>query len=168
MTVRYGPLAEGDVESVWPWLLTHLRWHLRHWSDRVGLDWTDDDIERRFTEGRLIHQEWTQIYTNASADDGFVEVARGSDGRLLGLVFAEARHDRYLGQRIGVLSWLFVDSAHRGTGIGEALMAHAMDWMRERGLAGAEVFVTAGNEAAVRRYLEDGFTVVDHRMLVRL
>ena len=166
--VRYGPLDDDDVHTAWPWLQTHLRWHLRHWSDHVGLGWTDDDIEKRFSEGRLIHQEWTQIRTNADADDGFVEVARNDDDRAVGLVFAEARHDRYLGQKIGVLSWIFVDDAYRGTGVGRALMDHALSWMREQGLAGAEVFVTAGNVGAVKRYLRDGFKVVDHRMLVDL
>lgn len=166
--LRYGPLDDDDVVHVWPWLQTHLRWHLRHWSDHVGLGWSDDDIERRFTEGRLIHQEWTQIRTNADADDGFVEVVRNETDLPVGLVFAEARHDRYLGQQIGVLSWIFVRDEYRGTGVGEALMDHAMAWMRDRGLAGAEVFVTAGNVGAVRRYLKDGYRVVDHRMLVDL
>lgn len=163
MTVELTDLQPDDVERIWPWLIEHLRWHLRTWSEALDLGWDDQAIDARMRAGRLVEGEWVQVCTAAEDDASLVRVAR-VDGVVVGLVVADRRHDRYLGLDLGVLSWIYVDPAHRGTGVGTALMDEATGWMAREGLRASEVFLAASNEAAVRRYRAHGYRVVDHRM----
>jgi len=167
VAVTCTPLRDGDVRTVWPWLEDHLRWHLQAWGRAVGRTWTEAALDAHIRDRRLVEAEWSQIHARADEPDVRVRVAR-ADQAVVGLAFSQIRTDRYLGARLGVLSWLFVAPQHRGQGVGEVLMDDALGWMREEGVVGAEVFVTAENRAALGRYRAHGLTVVDHRMLVGL
>ena len=61
-------------------------------------------------------------------------------------------HEEY-GHVIGML----VDEAHRGRGIGKALLACAIDWARERGLPHVSLLVFPHNERAIALYRSAGF-----------
>lgn len=163
MALSLTSLEPDDVEQIWPWLVEHLKWHLRCWSDALDLGWDDEAIDVRMRAGRLVEGEWVQVCTAAEDDSALVRVAR-VDGEAVGLVVADRRHDRYLGLDLGVLSWIYVSPAHRRAGVGTALMDEAMGWMEREGLRASEVFVTAANEAAISRYRAQGYRVVDHRM----
>lgn len=164
MDLPLTPLNSDDVQQIWPWLQQHLRWHLAHWAAQANLDWSDDDVERRIVDGRLVQREWAALLGASAAPDAVVRVLRRGD-RAVGVVHAEERPDRYLGVNVGVLSWLHVAEAERGRGYARPLVEAATAWFQERKLTLAEVFVTAENEAAVKAYARGGFAVVDHRML---
>lgn len=57
-----------------------------------------------------------------------------------------------------------VAPAHRGKGIGKALIAAVGDWAKERGLAYVELTVLAQNQRAIRLYEELGFTDASRTM----
>lgn len=57
----------------------------------------------------------------------------------------------------GEVAEVYVDAAHRGRGIGEALVDRAVRIFRERGVTLAYVWTRPDNEAAVRLYRSAGF-----------
>ena len=57
----------------------------------------------------------------------------------------------------GEVAEVYVDAAHRGRGIGEALVDRAVRLFRERGVTLAYVWTRPDNEAAVRLYRSAGF-----------
>ena len=57
----------------------------------------------------------------------------------------------------GEVAEVYVDAAHRGRGIGEALVERAVRLFRERGVTLAYVWTRPDNEAAVRLYRSAGF-----------
>ena len=57
----------------------------------------------------------------------------------------------------GEVAEVYVDSAHRGRGVGEALLDSAVRLFRERGVTLAYVWTRPDNEAAVRLYRSAGF-----------
>ena len=57
----------------------------------------------------------------------------------------------------GEVAEVYVDSSHRGRGIGEALVDRAVRLFRERGVTLAYVWTRPDNEAAVRLYRSAGF-----------
>ncbi|MPZ99320.1 MAG: GNAT family N-acetyltransferase [Dehalococcoidia bacterium] len=56
------------------------------------------------------------------------------------------------------LHWIHLDPAYVGTGIGRALMAHALDDLRERGYRAVVLWVLEGNARARRFYEIGGWT----------
>jgi ribosomal protein S18 acetylase RimI-like enzyme len=68
---------------------------------------------------------------------------------------------------LGGVDELLVSSAHRGRGVGRALMAHAEAHYRERGAAGMQLTVRDGNKEAQALYDSLGYTVVHRRVRMR-
>jgi len=82
----------------------------------------------------------------------FVALRRG---RVVGVI-TEYLHDPY-GHTIGML----VDEAHRGCGIGTALLGRLIDWARERRVPHVSLLVFAHNERALALYRKFDFVEVD-------
>lgn len=61
-------------------------------------------------------------------------------------------HDEY-----GYVLGMLVDEAHRGKGIGKALLEHATAWAREKGLPHISLLVFPHNERALQLYRSAGF-----------
>jgi GNAT superfamily N-acetyltransferase len=156
-----------DKPAVYAWLRAFLRWHLESFSRAAGLQWSAAQIDERIDRGGLLEREWQAL---AAASQGEVElVAVVREGtRAVGIVHASEQQDRYLGLRLGVLSWIFVEPVSRGSGASDLLLQAARDWMKERGLTVAEVFVTADNAAALALYRRHRFAIADHRLITRL
>ena len=57
-----------------------------------------------------------------------------------------------------------VDEAHRGTGLGRALLAAAEEAVRARGATALELNVFGGNARAIRLYETSGYRVVTQQM----
>lgn len=147
-------LRPEDAPIVKSWLRTYLTEHLSWWQEAYG----------RAPEGsldELVEKNWHNLI-EASIGDQCVRVV---DGPLSGIIFAEKRHESYMGFDIGVLSWIYVDPAVRGQGVSHRLMKAAHEWMDKQGVQGRQVYVTAANEAAVKLYQRHGYRVVDYRML---
>ena len=142
------------------WLAAYLAEHQAWWTRAYGQAPVS-------TVSELVARDWHDLESAASDAERLVAVAE-QGGAPLGIVQAKTRVDRYMGFRVGVLDWIYVDAAARGRGVSGRLMAHALAWMDTQEVRGREVFVTAENASAVALYRRHGFTVVDFRLLAPL
>ena len=90
--------------------------------------------------------------------DALVLVAE-RDGSIEGYLYAgiEPRNWKELREEAGFVHDILVDDAARGRGTGEALMAAAFDWMRERGVPRVVLWTAAGNTRARQLFERLGF-----------
>ncbi len=162
--MRLTRLLPEDEPALRVWMRRFLHEHLRWWSEAYGLGWSEAAIAGHILGHDLVERDWQGLLAAARAyDDHFVAVAREGD-RPLGAVWARTDTHAYLRVEIGVISWLYVTPEARGAGAGGVLVDEALGWMRSRGLRRAELFVVAGNGAAVRTYERAGLQIIDHRM----
>jgi len=111
--------------------------------DRLHPDWRADqrrDVEEACDNSE--HQTWV-------AD---------VNGRIVGFAVV-ALHD---GQKLGEIFMLAVDPDHQERGVGTALTACALDWMKDAGMTVAMVETGAdpGHEPARRTYEKAGFDLL--------
>ncbi|MQA78397.1 MAG: GNAT family N-acetyltransferase [Streptosporangiales bacterium] len=78
------------------------------------------------------------------------------DGAVAGVIGVFSRGDD------GEIIWMWVDPAFRGQGVGDALVAYALDWCWSRGL-GCHLWVADGNDVAWRFYERLGFVATGER-----
>ena len=156
-----------DKPAVYAWLRSFLRWHLAVWSEAAGLRWSERDIDEHIGDHGLVEREWHELLAAAGDEHQLVAVARDRR-RPIGVLHAREREDRYLRIPMGVVCWLFIEPVSRGTGVSRLLMDASTQWMQERGLRSAEVFVTADNAAALRVYKRARYGVVDYRLIAQL
>ena len=78
------------------------------------------------------------------------------DGDVAGCLHVLADMD-FFGQRHAHISVLATTAGMEGTGVGRALLAHAEEWARRRGLKLLTLNVFAGNARARRVYEHAGF-----------
>ena len=80
-------------------------------------------------------------------------------GRIVGYVYAAVEGYDWMSLRgpAGVLHDIVVHPAHRGRGIGEQLLATALEFLRERGAPRAVLNTAEGNVAAHRLFARAGF-----------
>lgn len=159
------PLLPSDLPAVETWLRNFIAEHRAWWTDAYGAG-PGTPLED------VVAAERDDLIGYAERDDHLVRVCASVDesddangGTPVGVVYARVRQDRYMGLKIGVLGWIYVDPAGRGRGVAAELMTYAEAWFVERHADGREVFVTAANERAVGLYRRHGYRVVDHRML---
>lgn len=118
---------------------------------------TIEDYEQAFSlwehmEGLAVSEadsrEQIERYLNHNPGCSFVcDIGNGIAGTVL------AGHD---GRR-GFLYHLAVDSAWRGRGIGEHLVEHALQALRQEGIEKCHIFVISGNEQGERFWLSHGW-----------
>jgi GNAT superfamily N-acetyltransferase len=121
-------------------LLGEFRDHMEH-------DWPADDSIRVSVE-RLIGRDDTEFWLAASDDDAAAA----------GVCQLRFRHSVWTGADDCWLEDLFVRGSERGTGLGRALVAAAIDCARERGCARIELDTEEGNVGAVALYQSLGFS----------
>jgi GNAT superfamily N-acetyltransferase len=80
------------------------------------------------------------------------------DGELLGLTICGENRDADADETVGEVRVMFAAAGTWGRGVGSALMAAALDDLRERGYAEATVWSFDANERANRFYEAKGFT----------
>jgi len=72
------------------------------------------------------------------------------------------------GRRLGVVEGIYVDAGCRAVGVGEAMMAIAVDWFRAQGCVGVDALALPGARATKNFFEESGFTsrllVMHHRL----
>jgi ribosomal protein S18 acetylase RimI-like enzyme len=118
-----------------------------------------------FDRARFVHPDTlrSDAYTERLREEiasgrAMVQVAE-EDGCIAGYVFAgiepgnwkELRHDA------GYIHDLVVDEAHRKSGIGQALVTSAIEWLRGRGLAHVMLWTAPSNLGAQRLFRRAGF-----------
>jgi len=62
------------------------------------------------------------------------------------------------GRHLGVVDAIYVDPACRAVGVGEAMMAAALDWFRARACVGVDAVALPGARATKNFFEESGFT----------
>lgn len=115
----------------------------------------DRNIEQRF--GGVAGKDWKarkarDVATDVEANAPGVFVAE-QDGRVVGYI--TVRLDRFSG--IGRIPNLAVDPEARGSGIGSALIQHAIDYMRAEGMAMGKIETLVQNERGQALYPRFGF-----------
>jgi ribosomal protein S18 acetylase RimI-like enzyme len=92
---------------------------------------------------------------------GAVALVAETEGSVVGLLVWAARTDEaYMAEaarRHGSVQDIVIAEAHRGKGIGRALLAEAERLTREGGMTRLRLTVLAGNDAAVTAYERSGF-----------
>jgi GNAT superfamily N-acetyltransferase len=72
------------------------------------------------------------------------------------------------GRRLGVVEGVYVDPGCRAVGVGEAMMAAALDWFRGERCVGVDALALPGARATKNFFEESGFTsrllVMHHRL----
>lgn len=63
------------------------------------------------------------------------------------------------GENVGCLSQFYIRDDYRGKGIGSALFERSMDWLTAQYVKDLFIFVSNGNEQALKFYLDKGFCV---------
>lgn len=111
-------------------------------------------------EGKWIGTEAPVDLTEAA--DKFAELLADDDNA----AFAATAGDAVIGiimvypERPGVTTLgMFVDAAHRGTGVGRQLLTAAVDWSRDNGAHKVSLQVWLHNRAAIALYSKLGFTI---------
>jgi ribosomal protein S18 acetylase RimI-like enzyme len=86
-------------------------------------------------------------------------VAEARDGNLLGFALAAVarRPGPFAERERGEIDWLFVREEARRRGAGRALVAAALAWLRERGVARVEIQVARGNASGSAFWRALGF-----------
>lgn len=114
--------------------------------DLLGKDWPSDNA---FLAGvdKLIEDRATD----------FVIGAPDPDTPPAGIVVLRYRHSVWTASEDCLLEDVFVEDHARGTGLGRALVAFALDHARARGCRRAELDVNEVNEPALRLYESVGF-----------
>ena len=92
------------------------------------------------------------------------------DGTVSGYLYAgiEPRSWKELRDRAGFIHDILVDEPSRRFGIAEALMDHAITWLREQRLPRVILWTAAKNEQAQRLFTRKGFRVTMHEMTLEL
>lgn len=120
-------------------------------------------IGELWEKNRLHHEElsryFKELYGSITFDDR-IGSFKGLDKESIKITVAQ-KENRYIGYCIsrvteedGELESLHVDKDSRGTGVGRALSAHHIKWMREKGCQAIRVKVAHENETAISFYRE--------------
>jgi GNAT superfamily N-acetyltransferase len=84
-------------------------------------------------------------------------VADGEDGRSLGFAAAGPSRDLAADGETGEVYAIYVEEEAAGTGVGRALLQHAVQSLRDAGFARATLWVLDGNARARRFYEKAGW-----------
>lgn len=76
------------------------------------------------------------------------------DGKLIGFILVEVS-GMYVGR--GSVDDLYVQSEHRGKGVGRALLQTAFEWLKNNGAKRVGLGVHKSNDVAIRLYKSVGF-----------
>jgi len=110
---------------------------------------------------KILNRYFDQLLAKQAGSAGGVFVAEAPDRELVGFTVLYGRvHPPMVDERPDPFAWvaeLFVREAHRGQGLGEALMARAEAHARALGVYKIELSVVAHNQAAHRFYERLGY-----------
>ncbi|PZR53777.1 GNAT family N-acetyltransferase [Xylanimonas oleitrophica] len=104
-------------------------------------------------EAVLPEEHWRALAEEWASEDRALRVAQTPDGAWAGVMGCRLRAHG------PELTWVWVDPAHRGGPVTDALLAAIEDWARQRGDA-LHLVVFTDVPRAVSAYLRRGFAVV--------
>lgn len=106
------------------------------------------------TEARPTEYWHDRVRSAVAAQENVLFVATDGDawiGLVGGFVYEETSI------QVPYLVSMWVDPAHRGCGVGQALVEQVIEWARERGMAHLLLEVAATNQPAIALYTRCGF-----------
>lgn len=132
---------------------------------RLALDKT---LPKEGTEEYLRREVNWYINRVRRKEGGFGILVADEDEDVVGYIVVGV--DRVRSEIFG-FSWgqiisLAVDPDEHGRGIGSALIAAGLDWLRDNGVKYAEVLTDQNNIAAIRAYEKNGFRVIYSSMIL--
>ena len=101
------------------------------------------------------------------ADPGALVLAGTIDATIVGYAVAVTEQLR-TGDRLGVVTDVYVDPGARGVGVGEALLDQVVAWCEAAGCIGIDALALPGNRSTKNFFESFGFTaraIVVHRRL---
>jgi|SaaInlStandDraft_1057018.scaffolds.fasta_scaffold169140_2 ribosomal protein S18 acetylase RimI-like enzyme len=135
------------------------------------------DTERAISSDRrhglsMAPEHINYLLGRVQAQDGaFLTAVKNDDviGFLVIIISAEDLGDKHLEahyRRYGEITDLVVDPDHRGQGIAQALLEHAIEHVRDRNLSRIKVTALEGNDAASSLYLSTGFRPAERTFIL--
>ena len=117
------------------------------------------DHNRFMRPGAGTEQGYASFLTSRLDEEDALIVVAEQNARIVGYAYAgiEPRSWQELRERSGYVHDLFVDEAHRSTGLAAALVSAACDWLREQGLPRVLLWTAVPNERAQRVFERLGF-----------
>ena len=100
-------------------------------------------------------QEWEEAATRYATSNTHATFVAMAGGRWVGIV--GAFHQDHRPGHVELVS-MWTDPAYRRRGVATALVGHALTWAEQTGAEQVGLWVTRGNDAAIRLYETLGFT----------
>lgn len=124
--------------------------HLRawQWAYRGQLP---DSYLAGLTERLAQRAAWWQHHLGSPPPDARTWVAE-ANGRIVGFADTGSSRDSDAAPETGELTAIYLDPEVVGTGVGRALLTHAVDDLRQRGFRRVTLWVLATNQRARRFY----------------
>jgi GNAT superfamily N-acetyltransferase len=140
--------------------------HLRAWQWAYRGQIPDSYLDG-LTERLAQREAWWQQHLASPPADGHTWVAE-TDGQIIGFAGTGPSRDVDAASDVGELPGIYLDPNVVGTGVGRALMAHALADLRHHGFRVATLWVLETNQRARRFYdiagwQPDGVTKVEQR-----
>jgi len=111
---------------------------------------------RRFVDERgQPDAHWIRLTESVTTPDGQTMLLAEEGGLSFGLVFGLLDREH---PKTGHVGGMWVEPEWRRRGAGAALLRAVIDWARLRQLKRLELWVTEGNDPAMRLYERSGFT----------
>jgi GNAT superfamily N-acetyltransferase len=104
-----------------------------------------------------------------TSDLAQVYVAEQS-GRVVGMLTVQILISTAQGGPVGLVEDVVVDAAHRGQGIGQAMLEHLKQWSHQQGLSRLQLLADRDNARALDFYRKQGWTatgMVGLRLLIQ-
>jgi len=125
-----------------------------------------DDEELKFVQrAKEVFGKRLDVILTRSGNEFYVAQV-GTDEMIAGYVWFGVSQRLFSDTEIGWIYDILVLPEHRGKGIGEALMRHALKVSKERGFAQTGLMVNTKNKAAWSLYEKLGFRT-EYRMMSR-
>lgn len=138
-------------------------YQIRPFRDGDEVTWADvkNDI---FGSHSLPDEFWIQQFLGVDMETDFDPQGfffAEHDGQPVGICAGIVLHDRTKigGTYPGGIGWTGVKAAHRGKGLGRALMTHSVNFLQDRGIAVTEVGTQFYRTTAVNLYESLGFQI---------
>lgn len=157
LTIRPAVLPD-EVDAVAALIIEEVRWHGQHWPADFG----DPDSGDAEDEGGAVPPPLREQLLSSASDPSATVLVAEVDGAVAGVLSGHVADKpsggsvRYEGP-IGFVGDLMVSEAHRGRGVGAALLGEFEAWARTRGAAHLRLFVHDGNTGAEALYQRAGF-----------
>jgi len=126
---------------------------------RLALDKT---LPREKTEEYLRREVGWYISRASRKEENFGVLVAEEDGNVVGYIVVgiDKTRSEIFGFSWGHIISLAVDPPCHGRGIGSALIASGLDWLKKKGVKYVEVLTDQNNIAAIRAYEKNNFRVI--------